>query len=137
MATYEEWDECQACDGTGTIDDGVSFDTRCYSCQGHGSKRYMRCTECDSAGECPCCSGVGCEDCKQTGACECQRTPHQTETRTIKGPCFDCDDTEYGCLCLHLDDEDLICPCHRSSMITAPVPKQNEAQPNVPPRMMS
>ena len=57
------------------------------------------------------------------------------EPRTIKGPCFDCDDTEYGCLCLHLDDDDLICPCHGSNMITAPVPKQNETQPNVPPRL--
>jgi len=49
MATYEEWDECDACEGTGRTE-GCVLESRCMHCQGHGSKRYIRCTECDSTG---------------------------------------------------------------------------------------
>lgn len=69
--TYEEWDECDACDGTGRTEDCV-LESRCMHCQGHGSRRYIRCSECDPPGECSLCCGVGCEECKQTGSCvEC------------------------------------------------------------------
>ena len=141
MTTYEEWDECQTCNGAGKIDDGVSFDARCFSCQGHGSKRYIRCSECDSTGECPLCSGVGCEDCKQTGVCECRTDRRTTEPRTIKGPCFDCDVGDaFGCVCQFFPGSDLACPCHGSGSVrdTKPNPKiePDELRPNVPPRMM-
>ena len=54
-----------------------------------------------------------------------------SETRTIRGPCFDCDDA--------LDDAWECCPCRsRSGYTTEPTPKlEPETRPNVPPRMMS
>jgi len=59
-----------------------------------------------------------------------------SEPRLIPGPCIDCDETKYGCVCAFLADSDLVCPCHRDSK-TAPIPKQPEGlRPNVPPRMM-
>jgi len=59
---------------------------------------------------------------------------HGEVTRTVKGPCFDCDDG--------LDDAWEFCPCRRhglrSTRKTAPTPKLDpEVRPNVPPRMMS
>lgn len=90
MATYEEWDECDACEGTGRTE-GCVLESRCLHCQGHGSKRYIRCTECDSTGECSLCGGAGCEECKQTGACaECalgdrSRTVPETAAVNLAG----------------------------------------------------
>ena len=63
---------------------------------------------------------------------------HGEVTRTVKGPCFDCDDA--------LDDAWEFCPCRKSwarllvrrGLITEPNPKLDpETRPNVPPRMMS
>ena len=57
------------------------------------------------------------------------------EPRTVKGPCFDCDD--------ELDDawEFCPCPCHglRSTRKTTPTPRiePDDLRPNVPPRMMA
>jgi hypothetical protein len=56
-----------------------------------------------------------------------------SEPRTIKGPCFDCDDAE--------DDAWEFCPCRRNGLratrSTEPNPKiEPETRPNVPPRMM-
>ena len=55
---------------------------------------------------------------------------HGDVIRTIRGPCFDCDDA--------LDDAWEKCPCHsKRGWKTAPVPKLDpEPRPNVPPRMM-
>lgn len=79
MATYEEWEECDACDGTGQTED-FRLESRCVHCQGKGSKKYLRCTECDPPGEC-----------KQTGACaECalgdrSRTVPETAAVNLAG----------------------------------------------------
>jgi hypothetical protein len=60
-----------------------------------------------------------------------------SEPRTIKGPCFDCDDA--------IDDAWEYCTCRKSwsklmlrtELTTAPIPKvEPEPRPNVPPRMM-
>jgi hypothetical protein len=60
------------------------------------------------------------------------------EPRTIKGPCFDCDDADgFDCVCRFFPDSDLACPCHGSIRDTKPNPKLDpETRPNVPPRMM-
>ena len=61
------------------------------------------------------------------------RADMATEPRTIKGPCFDCDDA--------LDDAWEFCPCSRRGLRaerdTEPTPKlePEELRPNVPPRM--
>ena len=62
-----------------------------------------------------------------------------SEPRTIKGPCFDCDDADgFDCVCRFFPDSDLACPCHGSIRDTKPNPKiePDESRPNVPPRMM-
>lgn len=57
-----------------------------------------------------------------------------SDPRTIKGPCFDCDDA--------LDDVWEFCPCRRhglrSTCKTLPTPRlePDDMRPNVPPRMM-
>ena len=59
---------------------------------------------------------------------------HSQVIRTIKGPCFDCDDA--------LDDAWEFCPCSRRGVCaerdTEPTPKlePEELRPNVPPGMM-
>jgi hypothetical protein len=56
-----------------------------------------------------------------------------SEPRTIKGPCFDCDDA--------LDDAWEFCPCRRhglrSTRKTTPTPRiePDDLRPNVPPRL--
>jgi len=51
------------------------------------------------------------------------------EPRTIKGPCFDCDDdNDFGCVCQFFPDSDLACPCHGSVRDTAPNPKLEPEQ---------
>jgi len=65
---------------------------------------------------------------------------HGEVTRTVKGPCFDCDDADdFGCVCRFFPDSDLACPCHGSVRDTKPNPRLDpETRPNVtPPRMMS
>ena len=59
---------------------------------------------------------------------------HGEVTRTVKGPCFDCDDA--------LDDAWEFCPCRRiglrSTRATEPTPKLDpETRPNVPPVLIS
>ena len=63
---------------------------------------------------------------------------HAEVMRTIKGPCFDCDDShDFGCVCRFFPDSDLACPCHGSVRDTKPCRKIDpETRPNVPPRMM-
>ena len=62
------------------------------------------------------------------------RADMATEPRTIKGPCFDCDDA--------LDDAWEFCPCSRRGLRaerdTEPTPKlePDELRPNVPSRLM-
>ena len=55
-----------------------------------------------------------------------------SESRLIRGPCFDCEGAapEFFCWCLVFE--------HTKCGDTAPVPKLDpETRPNVPPRMMS
>lgn len=62
---------------------------------------------------------------------------HGEVIRTIKGPCFDCDEE---CACAQYV---FMCHCHfRDGEITDEIPKvesnpKHEPRPNVPPRMMS
>lgn len=62
-----------------------------------------------------------------------------SEPRTIKGPCFDCNEQcwfgKSGCVKDHIIT---MCDCHcDDAEQTAPVPKLDpETRPNVPPRMM-
>ena len=57
------------------------------------------------------------------------------EPRTVKGPCFDCDDGA-SCDC----DDSAVCSCHLDdtfAMLTQETIKLPEdLRPNVPPRMM-
>jgi hypothetical protein len=60
-----------------------------------------------------------------------------SEPRTIRGPCFDCNDPgDFSCWCGWGDTD--ICACHSPlGERTAPIPKLDpETRPNVPPRMM-
>ena len=62
-----------------------------------------------------------------------------SEPRTIKGPCFDCDDGDppCGCGCRFVLPQ-FACPCHGSVRGTATNPKTRpETRPNVPPRMIA
>ncbi len=54
-----------------------------------------------------------------------------SEPRTIRGPCFDCDES---CDCVQFV---WMCACHfRDGEQTEPVPKlTDDLRPNVPPRM--
>ena len=65
---------------------------------------------------------------------------HGEVTRTVKGPCFDCNEQccfgKSGCVKDHIIT---MCDCHcDDAEQTAPVPKLDpETGPNVPPRMLS
>ena len=64
---------------------------------------------------------------------------HGEVIRTIKGPCFDCDDGDppCGCGCRFVLPQ-FACPCHGSVRGTATNPKLDpETRPNVPPRMIA